>query len=88
MECYYFCQQYKNYFEIIRSLSHKCVPFATGFLKDRILNQLQQHKTRMQRNQFAPMTWDEFKAFLRKSLVESNAFVSYIWSKLRRDAQH
>ncbi len=34
------------------------------------------------------MTWDEFKAFLRKSLWESNAFVSHVSSKLRRDAQH
>ncbi len=34
------------------------------------------------------MTWDEFKAFLRKSLGESNAFVGHVWSKLRGDAQH
>ncbi len=34
------------------------------------------------------MTWDKFKAFLRKSLGESNAFVGHVWSKLRGDAQH
>ncbi len=34
------------------------------------------------------MTWDELKAFVTKSLGESNAFVGYIWSKLRGDAQH
>ncbi len=34
------------------------------------------------------MTWDEFKAFLRKSLGESNAFVRHVWSKSRGDAQH
>ncbi len=34
------------------------------------------------------MSWDEFKAFLEKSLGESNAFVSHVWSKLRGDAQH
>ncbi len=34
------------------------------------------------------MTWDKFKAFLKKSLGESNAFVSHVWSKLRRDAQY
>ncbi len=34
------------------------------------------------------MTWDEFKAFLRKSLGESNAFVGHVWSKLRGDAQN
>ncbi len=42
----------------------------------------------MQRNRLAPITWDEFKAFLRKSLGESNAFVRHIWSKLRGDAQY
>ncbi len=34
------------------------------------------------------MTWDEFKAFLRKNLGESNAFVGHVWSKLRGDAQY
>ncbi len=42
----------------------------------------------MQRNRLAPMTWDEFKAFLRKSLGESHAFVGHVWSKLKGDAQH
>ncbi len=86
MECYYFCQQCEDYFEIARSLGHKCILFAAGFLKDRILNQWQQYKTRMQRNRLAPMTWDEFKAFLRKNLEESNVFVGHVWSKLKGDA--
>ncbi len=34
------------------------------------------------------MTWDKFKAFSRKSLEKSNAFVGYVWSKLRGDAQY
>ncbi len=42
----------------------------------------------MQRNRLAPLTWDEFKAFLRKSLGESDAFVGHIWTKMRGDAQH
>ncbi len=88
MECYYFCQQCEDHFEVAGSLGHKRVLFAAGFLKDRILNRWQQHKTRMQRNQLASMTWNEFKAFLRKSLGESNAFVGHVWSKLRGDAQH
>ncbi len=88
MECYYFCQQCEDHFEVAGSLGYKYIPFATGFLKNHILNRWQQHKTSMQRSQLAPMTWDEFKAFLRKSLGESNTFVGHIWSKLRRDAQH
>ncbi len=47
MECYYFCQQYKNHFKVVGSLGHKRVPFAAGFLKSCILNRWQQHKTRM-----------------------------------------
>ncbi len=38
MEYYYFYQQYEDYFEVARSLSHKRIPFAIGFLKDFILN--------------------------------------------------
>ncbi len=88
MEYYYFCQQCEDHFEVAGSLGHKRVPFAAGFLKDRILNRWQQHKTCMQCNQLTPMTWDKFKAFLRKSLGESNVFVGHVWSKLRGDAQH
>ncbi len=80
MECYYFCQQCEDHFEVAGSLGHKHVSFASGFLKDHILNRWQQHKTRMLRNRLASMTWDEFKAFLRKSLGESNAFVGHVWS--------
>ncbi len=39
MEYYYFCQQCKDYFEVVRLLDHKRVSFAAGFLKDCILNQ-------------------------------------------------
>ncbi len=88
MECYYFCQQCEDHFEVVGSLGHKRILFAEGFLKARILNRWQQHMTCIQRNQPAPMTWDKFKAFLRKSLGESNAFIGHVWSKLRRDTQY
>ncbi len=42
----------------------------------------------MECNRFAPITWDEFEAFFRKSLGESNAFVGHVWSKMRGDAQY
>ena len=78
IEYYYFCQQYKDYFEVAKSLSHKRIPFTARFLKNCIFNQWQQQKTHMQRNQFTFMAWDKFKAFLMKSLGESNAFVGHI----------
>ncbi len=34
------------------------------------------------------MIWDEFKVFLKKSLGESNTFVSHVWFKLRGDTQY
>ena len=39
IECYYFCQQCKDYFKIAKSLGHKRVLFATRFLKDHMLHQ-------------------------------------------------
>ncbi len=38
IKCYYFCQQYKDHFEVVGSFGHKCILFATGFQKDSILN--------------------------------------------------
>lgn len=83
MECYYLCQQYKDYFEIIRSQGHKRVPFGIGFLKNHILNQWQRHMIRIQQNQLALLSWDKFKVFLRKNLGEFNVFVGQIWTKIK-----
>ena len=35
-----------------------------------------------------PITWSEFKAFLRKDLGSFQAFIDSIWSKFRRDFQY
>ena len=32
--------------------------------------------------------WDEFKAFLRRSLGDSQAFVDAYWGKIKRDSQY
>lgn len=34
------------------------------------------------------MIWTKFKAFLRKNIKDSRAFVDSIWSKLKRDSQY
>ncbi len=88
MECYYFCQQCEDHFETAGAKGHKRVPFAATFLKDRILNCWQQHKARSDCNRAAPLSWDEFKAFLRKSLGESDAFVGHVLAKMREDSQY
>ncbi len=41
IECYYFCQQCEDYFEVAGSLGHKRLPFATCFFKDCIVNKWQ-----------------------------------------------
>ena len=38
IECYYFCQQCEDNFEVAESRGHKSILFAAGFLKDCILN--------------------------------------------------
>lgn len=42
----------------------------------------------MQRNQLVSITKNKFKAFLKKYLRKSNMFIGYIWTKLKRNAQH
>ena len=86
MECYHFCRQCKDYFETAGAKSHKCVFFAASFLRERINFRWQQHKSRTERDRANPFTWDKFKAFLRKSLGESTAFINSIWSKIKRDS--
>lgn len=77
-ECYYFCQQYKDYFKIARAKSYKRLFSAASLLKNRIFNQCQQHKTRIILNQADFLSWENFKNFLRKNLKESDAFIDCI----------
>ena len=88
IECYHFCRQCEDHFETASAKGHKRVLFAALFLQKRINFRWQQHKTRTERDRANPLTWDEFKAFLRKSLGESTAFVNSIWSKIKRDSQY
>ncbi len=88
MECYYFCQQYKDHFEIVGVKSHKRVHFAAFFLKDQIFFLWQQHKNRIECNKAVPSNWEEFKAFLQKIVGESTAFVDNILNNIKRNSYH
>ena len=88
MECYYFCQQCEDHFDTAGATGYQYVPFAALFLRDRINFRWQQHKTQVERDRVASLTWDEFKAFLRQSLKESTVFVNNIWDKIKQDFQH
>ena len=88
MDCYNFCQQYEDYFATAGATGPTRIPFAVSFLRDRISFRWQQYKRRHDADTPVPVTWDEFKAFLRRSLGDSQAFVDTYWGKLKRDSQH
>ena len=88
MDCYNFCQQCENYFATTRATGPTRIFFAVSFLQDRISFRWQQYKRRHDVDNPVSVTWDEFKAFLRRSLSDSQAFVDAYWRKIKRDSQY
>ncbi len=88
MDCYNFCQQCEDHFATAGAKGPNRIPFAASFLRDRINFRWQQHKRKLDAKSLAPITWDEFKAFLRRSLGDSRAFIDSFWRKMRRDSQY
>ena len=86
MECYHFCQQYEDHFETSSATEINRSPFAASFLHGSISLRWAQHKCR--HKSATPITWSEFKAFIRKDLRSSQAFIDSIWSKFRRGSQY
>ena len=86
MDCYHFCQQCEDYFETSGAIGMNRTPFAATFLRDAISLRWAQHKRRHERA--TPITWSEFKTFLRKDLGSFQAFIDSIWSKFKRDSQY
>ena len=86
IDWYNFYQQCEDYFETSGATGMNCTPFAATFLRGAISLRWAQHKRRHERA--TPITWSEFKAFLRKDLGSSQAFIDSIWSKFRRDSQY
>ena len=84
MECYHFCQQCKDHFDTAGATGSNRTPFAAFFLCGRISFRWHQHK---RRGQVGPLPWIDFKAFLRKNLGDSRAFVDTTWSRVKRDSQ-
>ena len=86
MECYHFCQQCKDNFETSVATEINCTLFAASFLHSSISIRWAQYKRR--HKSATPITWSNFKAFFRKNLESSQAFIYNIWSKFRRDSQY
>ena len=75
MDCYNFCQQCEDYFATARATGPTRIFFAASFLRDRISFRWQRYKWRYDAETPVPVTWNKFKAFLRRSLCNSQAFV-------------
>ena len=88
MDCYHFCQQCKDHFKTFGATGTNRILFAAFFLHGNISVYWTQYKRRHQGEELTPITWTEFKAFLRKNLGESKSFVDSIWKKLKRDSQY
>lgn len=88
IECYYFCRQCEDYFNTAGVTDPQRIFFAALFLQDRINFCWQQHKTQVEWDRIAPLTWDKFKTFLQQSFGESIAFVNNIWGKIKKDSQY
>ena len=88
IECYNFCQQCEDHFATAGAKGPNRIPFAASFLRDRINFRWQQYKRKHEAESIVPITWEEFKTFLRRSLGDSRAFVDSYWAKIKRDSQY
>ena len=88
MDCYNFCQKCEDYFVTAGATGPTQIPFAASFLRNRISFRWQQYKRRHDADTLVPVTWDEFKVFLRRSLSDSQTFVDAYWGKIKKDSQY
>lgn len=86
MECFEFCLQCENHFDLAGVTGHNRSTVAASFLRGRINFRWQQHKRRQLVDR--PLSWDDFKAFLQKNLGNTRAFVNSVWRRLNRDSQY
>lgn len=73
----------QDYFDIAGAASSNSILSAASFFYRTISYQWTQHKRCHQGTD--PISWSDFKIFLRKNLSESRPFVNNIWRKFRRD---
>ena len=69
IECYHFCQQCEEHFEISGATGMNRTPIAASFLRGSISIRWAQYKRRHKST--TPITWSDFKTFLRKDLGSS-----------------
>ena len=88
IDCYHFYQQCKVYFETAGASGTNRTLFIAFFFCRNISVCWTQYKCCHRGKELIPITWTEFKAFLRKNLGESKFFVDNIWKKLKCNSQY
>ena len=78
MDCYHFCKQCEIYFETVRATRANRTLFTVFFLCENINVRWAQFKRCNRGKELTPITWTEFKAFLRKNLGEFKSFIDNI----------
>ena len=86
MECFEFCLQCEDHFDLAGVTGFNRTTLAASFLRGRINFRWQQHKRRHLVDR--PLSWDDFKAFLHKNLGNTKAFVDSVWRRFNRDSQY
>ena len=86
MECYNFCQQCEDHFATTGVKGPNRILFAASFLWGRINFRWQQYKRKHEAESTVPITWKEFKTFVRQSLEDFWAFVDSYLVKIKRDS--
>ena len=82
------CQYCEDHFATAGATGSNRTPFVVLFLCARINFRWHQYKRRKESGSQNPPAWVEFKAFLRKNLGDSRAFVNTIWDRIKRDSQY
>ncbi len=88
LEDYNLCQHCEDHFATCGATESNRIPFVAFFLRDWINFHWQQHKRKLEAESSVSISWDKFKALLRKALGDSQAFVDSYWIKIRRDSQY
>ena len=81
MDCYHFCQQSEDHFEIAGANKLNLIPFDASSLRRVGVQYWNYHKHCFEEVQ---MTWAKCKYLLRKNLGDDRAFTNNIYSKFRQ----
>lgn len=90
LDCYQFCKQYEDHFDMHRAKKDNRTLFAVSFLLNGINTCWPECKRRhvQEKKLDVVLLQEEFKAFPRDNCGNWKSFVKDIWNKLRGDSQY